>query len=428
MAGGSSLPWPPMDVTPQELRSSEIKDSWRGYDRDEVDDLLERAAVTIESLTQEVQEAHSRPAPVAAPVAAAPPAEVPLPSSRDDAEMLQRTLLLAQRAADDAVNEAQARAKQLLEESEAKAQTLVSDAEATARRIAEGERRRLEAELLDLSARREQLRADADALEEYVAGYRDRIRAAIEGDLAQLGGDVEPPTERPELHEVEIPVEREPAPTAAIAAVAQPSSAPDPAPEVDLTAEPEADGPAGGDAWDAGPATRAIGGLAGAADGGAEPNPFAAEASAPRSPVAAPPRPEPAEWPPPAPTADASPAPAAAPTGDSWLSSSDSEWASSDSEWASSPTAWDAPAPWERDSAPPAAAPAPAPTPAEAFASDVPMEANAIDTDSLDDDEFFASLREAVRDDAPLGPRDDEQAAFFDSGSEQDRRRFRRRR
>src|SRR4029077_18208662 len=168
-----------MDVTPQELRSSEIKDSWRGYDRDEVDDLLERAAVTIESLTQELQESHSRPAPLAA--AAAPPAEVPLPSSRDDAEMLQRTLLLAQRAADDAVNEAQARAKQMLEESEAKAQTLVSDAEATARRIAEGERRRLESELLDLSARREQLRADADALEEYVAGYRDRIRSVIEG-------------------------------------------------------------------------------------------------------------------------------------------------------------------------------------------------------------------------------------------------------
>jgi hypothetical protein len=56
------------------------------------------------------------------------------------------------------------------------------------------------------------------------------------------------------------------------------------------------------------------------------------------------------------------------------------------------------------------------------------MEANAIDTDSLDDDAFFASLREAVRDDAPLGPRDDEQATFFDAGAEQDRRRFRRRR
>src|SRR3954465_1351577 len=178
-----------MDVTPQELRSSEIKDSWRGYDRDEVDDLLERAAVTIESLTQKTQDTGSRPVPAAS--AGAPGrAEVPLPSSRDDADMLQRTLLLAQRAADDAVNEAQARARQLLEESEAKAQSLVSDAEATARRIAEGERRRLEAELPRPSARREQLRADADALEEYVAGYRDRIRAAIEGDLANLGGEV----------------------------------------------------------------------------------------------------------------------------------------------------------------------------------------------------------------------------------------------
>jgi DivIVA domain-containing protein len=390
-----------MDVTPQELRSSEIKDSWRGYDRDEVDDLLERAAVTIENLTQQAQEVQSRPAPVAA--AAPAPAEMPLPSSREDADMLQRTLLMAQRAADDAVNEAQTRAKQLLEESESKAQALVSDAEATARRIAEGERRRLESELLDLSARRDQLRADADALDEYVSSYRERIRSAIELDLANLGGQVEPPGERPELHEVEIPVEREPAP-APVAVAAEPVSAP----AVDLTSEPEPSAPAGEDAaWDPGPATRAIGGLdTGSRDAG----PLAAEASATRSPVAAPPRPEPApEWPPPAPSAEAPPAPAAS-TESSWLSSSDADWASSTA-------AWDAPAPWERD-----------PVPPEAFASDVPMEANAVDTDSLDDDAFFASLREAVRDDAPLGPRDDEQATFFDAEAEQDRRRFRRRR
>jgi DivIVA domain-containing protein len=405
-----------MDVTPQELRSSEIKDSWRGYDRDEVDDLLERAAVTIESLNQELSDAKSRPAPVATAAAPAPTpqAEVPLPSSREDAEMLQRTLLLAQRAADDAVNEAQARAKQLLEESESKAQALVSDAEATARRIAEGERRRLEAELLDLSARREQLRADADALEEYVASYRDRIRAAIEGDLAKLGGDVEPPSERPEIHDVEIPVEREPAPTAPVAAVAEPAS------DVDLTSEPDG-APTGEEAWDSGPATRAIGGLDGGSD--ANPSPFAAEASADRSPIAAPPRPEPADWPPPAPAAEAPPASASA-AAPQPAPGSESSWLSaSESDWETSAAAWDAPAPWEHDAAQPIA-----PPPAQAFASGVPMEANAVDTDSLDDDAFFASLREAVRDDAPLGPRDDEQAQFFDSSAEQDRRRFRRRR
>ncbi len=376
-----------MDVTPQELRGSEIKDSWRGYDRDEVDDLLERAAVTIEGLTQKVQDTGSRPA-----AGAAAPAEVPLPSSRDDAEMLQRTLLMAQRAADDAVNEAQSRARQLLEESEAKAQSLVSDAEATARRIAEGERRRLEAEILELSARREKLRADADALDDYASTYRERLRAAIEADLATLGGDVEPPSTRPELHEVEVPVESTPIP----APVDAPERVADDVVIDVVDSEPTPRDP--------GPDTRAVG----AVDG-----PFVSEAAA--SPVAAPPRPASApsapaaaaEWPPPAPSAETA-APSAA---------AESSWLTSDDDWASEAQSWDAPAPWERDTAQHAA-----------FASEVPMEANAVDTDSLDDDEFFASLREAVRDDAPLGPRDDDQATFFDGEAEQERRRFRRRR
>ena len=379
-----------MDVTPQELRGNEIKDSWRGYDRDDVDDLLERAAITIEGLTQKLQDSASRPA-ASAPVA---PAEVPLPSNRDDAEMLQRTLLLAQRAADDAVNEAQARARQLLEESEAKAQSLVSDAEATARRIAEGERRRLEAEIMDLSARREQLRADADALDSYASGYRERIRTAIESDLASLGGEVEPPSARPELHDVEVPVEAAPVPAAV------PSDVPVEVEEA-VVLDVVDDEPS----WDAGPDTRAIGAID--ATSASASSPFASGAAS--SPVAAPPRPAPApaEWPP-APSGDTGAAPSA---------SAESSWLSSDDDWAPAAQAWDAPAPWERE-----------PAPQAAFASDVPMEANPIDTDSLDDDAFFASLREAVRDDTPLGPRDDDQTTFFDGEAEQDRRRFRRRR
>jgi len=398
-----------MDVTPQELRSSEIKDPWRGYDRDEVDDLLERAAVTIESLTQKLQEAASRPvstAPQAAPAPAAVATDVTLPSSREDADMLQRTLLLAQRAADDAVNEAQTRARQLLEESEAKAQSLVSDAEATARRIAEGERRRLEAEILDLSARREQLRADADALDAYATGYRERIRAAIEADLENLTGDIEPPESRPEIHDVDLPATR--GPVAIADTVAEPVLDPEAEEAVHEVQSDQS-------AWEPTPDTRAFGAADAPATSGSA---FAAEASASQSPVAAPPRPMSAEsappageWPPPAPAPEASasaPPASAAPADSSWLPSED--------DWAPGAPAWDAPAPWERDTAA-----------HEPFASDVPIEANAIDTDSLDDDAFFASLREAVRDDAPLGPRDEDQG-FYESESEQDRRRFRRRR
>src|SRR5947209_12618132 len=254
--------------------------------------------------------------------------------------MLQRTLLLAQRAADDAVNEAQARARQLLEESEAKAQSLVSDAEATARRIAEGERRRLEAEILDLSARREQLRADADALDAYASGYRDRIRTIIESDLENLGRNVDPPAPRPDLHEVELPPERDTAPVAAIE-----------------RAEPERESPEAAildvvedqSTWDPGPDTRALGTIDAPSGAPAAGGPFAMDASS-ASPVAAPPRPMPAatptnataasEWPPhaPAPEASAAAAPAA-----------ESGWLSSEEEWAPAEQSWDAPAPWERD-------------------------------------------------------------------------------
>ena len=145
-------------------------------------------------------------------------------------------------------------------------------------------------------------------------------------------------------------------------------------------------------AWDPAPDTRALGAVDAPSTSA-----YAAEASASPSPVAAPPRPTPAasappagEWPPPAPAPEAVAA-LAPPADSSWLPSED--------DWAPGAPAWDAPAPWERDTAQ-----------HEPFASDVPMEANAIDTDSLDDDAFFASLREAVRDDAPLGPRDEEQA------------------
>ena len=46
--------------------------------------------------------------------------------------------------------------------------------------------------------------------------------------------------------------------------------------------------------------------------------------------------------------------------------------------------------------------------------------------DSLDDDAFFASLRDAVRDDEPLGPRED--GYYEDEDAEGGKKLFRRRR
>jgi cell division septum initiation protein DivIVA len=366
-----------MDVTPQELRGTEIKEAWRGFNRDEVDDLLERAASTIEHLTRQIQELENRL--TSAPPAAAAAAAAPLPTNRDDAEMLQRTLLLAQRAADDAVNEAQARARQLVEESETRAQSLVSEAESTARRIAESERRRLDDEIRDLASRRDRLSSDADALEAYVSGYRDRLREAIEADLARLDSStVDPPAPRPELHEVELPPQR--------------AEAPAPEPE------------RGRVAWEP---TRT------------NSNDTNSDALAP--PLGAATRAQDDEWPPATDSARADTPPAmrddlSSPSGalgaelpSSWLS---------DIEGAPPVADSDAPAPWEHATAE-----------HQPFAADTPIEAHAVDTadDDLDDDAFFASLREAVRDDTPLSSLE-ESTAFFDDQPTDTRRSFRRRR
>jgi cell division septum initiation protein DivIVA len=175
-----------MDMTAQELRDSDIRDSFRGYHRDDVDDLLERAAVTIEHLEEQVWKLQQRRT-------AERPMSNGAPGSDDD--LIAKTLILAQKTADETVADASARAEQLVSESEQKAEAMVHDAEETARRIAETEQRRAEAEIARLDATRDALSADVDALERFARDYRDRIRRAFEDDFERL---VEaPPVEEP---------------------------------------------------------------------------------------------------------------------------------------------------------------------------------------------------------------------------------------
>ena len=208
-----------MDVTPQELRDVEIREAWRGYHRDDVDELLERAAATIEALEDQVRQAQLRatqapspppPRPVAPPPAPAP-APAPTPERRPpgvDTDVIQRTLVLAQKAADEAVAEARGKAHQMLAESEAKAQAVVSDAEAAARRIAETERRRLEDEIVQLTGARDTLNADVDALERFETEFKNRLREAIHAELDALESAARPAGDRPSVHAVHVPAPR----------------------------------------------------------------------------------------------------------------------------------------------------------------------------------------------------------------------------
>jgi DivIVA domain-containing protein len=192
------------EITPTEVAGASFKTVRKGYDPDEVDAFLDRAAKALEEAQQQAaaMEARARAAVArlqelstaqehAAPVAPPPPvvAEPAVSVGPDEAETISRTLLLAQRTADTTVAEARAEAERILGEARVEADAtidstramsakLLEDARADARRSTEAERIAAENEVQSLVARRDFLLGDVDQLERFLVDQRERLRAA----------------------------------------------------------------------------------------------------------------------------------------------------------------------------------------------------------------------------------------------------------
>ena len=388
-----------MDVSPRELRDIEIGSEFRGYNRDEVDELLERAATTIEGLTDRVLQLTDRinalssgaPAVNAAPeapaaaesaAASAPPPPAPTAPVSDGGDLIQRTLLLAQKTADDTVAEAEEHARKVRADADAHAAAVVGDAEARARSIQDEHKAKLEHEVIELSGRRDALLADIDTLSSYDENFRAKIRAAIEADLNAISErPAADPGPRPGIHQIEVPT---------------PAELSDPA-----------SNNRGGAAGLSGPAdVPAIGRGASATNRAAEP------------------------------ATNASGVPSGADEVDSVISLEDSPAASGDQREADGPGSTgsffgndDASAP-AFDAKPSAVATETASVwdvrtaaaDAPAWLAPSPGEGEPVGSEVLDDDAFFATLRDAVRDDAPpLGAGDSgaqDEGFYDDEGGE----------
>ncbi|MEW6476370.1 MAG: DivIVA domain-containing protein [Actinomycetota bacterium] len=215
-----------MDVTPHDLRNAELREAFRGYRPDEVEELLERAAITLERMHERNRQLQEKIATL----------EAEGSSAKEMETVLRQTLLLAQRTADETVTAAHEKARQLVEEAEDRALTLTSEAEDQARIIGEAQRQKYEAIVSELSARRELLSLDIDALERVQADYRGRLRAILEKELEELDrrGTLPPPA-RPELHEIDLSAVPIP-PEGSEPEIAEPSPSPSPSPSASTSA------------------------------------------------------------------------------------------------------------------------------------------------------------------------------------------------
>jgi cell division initiation protein len=184
-----------MDVTPHDLRNAELREAFRGYRPEEVEELLERAAVTLERMHERNRQLQEKVAGL----------ESEGSTAKEMESVLRQTLLLAQRTADETVTAAHERARHLVEESEDRAHRLTTEAEDQARIIGEAQRQKQEAIVAELSARRDLLTLDVDALERVQADYRGRLRAILEKELEDLDRRAAlPPPSRPDLHEIDL--------------------------------------------------------------------------------------------------------------------------------------------------------------------------------------------------------------------------------
>jgi cell division initiation protein len=177
-----------VDLTPREIQDKQFHDAFRGYSHEEVDMFLDEVALSFERVYRENQEFHHRIREM----------EEQLHQARATDEMLKKTLLTAQKTAEEAIEEAKQKAQGMVAGAERKAQELIANAERRAQEIVGG--------AMD---KQREIEVGLEGLKKFEGEYRARLQAFIESQLRVLEeGPVAPTREevRPEVErEQELP-------------------------------------------------------------------------------------------------------------------------------------------------------------------------------------------------------------------------------
>ena len=166
-----------MPLTPEDVRNRRFKNAFRGYDETEVDTFLDEVEVELTRLLGEQDELRKK---LQAAQAAPPPQTV----QSEAEDMLRRTLVLAQRTADETVASAQAEAERMTSEAQTQAATLMQQAQEQAA-----------AAIGDLERRKQALEQHIEGLRAFEREYRTRLKAYLESQLRDLEGRSQPPAE-----------------------------------------------------------------------------------------------------------------------------------------------------------------------------------------------------------------------------------------
>jgi cell division initiation protein len=190
------------------LRTVEFRQQLKGYNVDDVDEYLDRAAQEAEALQEHVRQLNERLRQASdrignlerdkrtAPAAEGEGEMAPAASSGIEAglsdETLQRTLLLAQKFVDQTKRESEAEAAEIVSRAEDTARAAVEAAEQAAAKLQAESQEKLREEVARLESRRTELAADVESMARHLESERNRLRGALSEILKWVDENVQP--------------------------------------------------------------------------------------------------------------------------------------------------------------------------------------------------------------------------------------------
>jgi DivIVA domain-containing protein len=235
------------------LRTVEFRLGLKGYNVDEVDEYLDRAAQEAEALQETVRQLNERlrqagdrivqletevregavaaaatteiappppPPPPVPAVSTAPPVAAEIGPSE---ETLQRTLLLAQKFVDQIKRESESEAASIVTQAEETARAALSAAEHAAMTLQTESQRQVREEVARLESTRTELAADVESMARHLESERNRLRDALTEILTWVDENVQPTNALMGVRSTPAP---KPAPAAAIGPTEAPVRAP----------------------------------------------------------------------------------------------------------------------------------------------------------------------------------------------------------
>jgi cell division initiation protein len=189
------------------LRTVEFRLGLKGYNVDEVDEYLDKAAQEAEGLQEHVRQLNERLRQASERIAqlerdkravpAAGEADVGAAAAAADAaalsdETLQRTLLLAQKFVDQTKRESEAEAAAVIAQAEETARAAIAAAEATSAQLQAETHQALREEVTRLETTRTDLAADVESMARHLESERNRLHGALSEILKWVDENVQP--------------------------------------------------------------------------------------------------------------------------------------------------------------------------------------------------------------------------------------------